>query len=333
LVDATNNRVNLVISGNLVAQIQPGTPLKFGLSFDGQSLVTTARFFWPTASGLGPQSQQADGSSQTQTSFPPPPPTNYPQQPTYAPPPTNYLQQPTYTPPPPTNYPQQPTYAPPPTNYPQQPTYAPPPPTNYPQQPLPVPQSYSPLPDTLGVGASVQAASTASIFMDRRVLIAAAAVVILAVGGIGVAVMSSGQGTGATSKGGAPTSQPSQGAVAAGTPAPPQGTPVEMFARGNDLRSKGQAGDAFLLFREAARAGHAPSAVAIGRMYDPVLLGQEPSPFSLANPAKAVEWYKQARDQGSDEAGQRLAQLVEWLKAKALANDTVAAEVLAGLQQ
>ncbi len=169
--------------------------------------------------------------------------------------------------------------------------------------------------------------------MDRRVLIAAAAVVILAVGGIGVAVMSSGQGTGATSKGGAPTSQPSQGAVAAGTPAPPQGTPVEMFARGNDLRSKGQAGDAFLLFREAARAGHAPSAVAIGRMYDPVLLGQEPSPFSLANPAKAVEWYKQARDQGSDEAGQRLAQLVEWLKAKALANDTVAAEVLAGLQQ
>lgn len=273
LVDATDNRVNLVVSGDLVAMIPPGAPLKFGLSFDGQSLVTTARFFWPSATEASQQQ-----------------PTGFPQQPT--------------------SYPQ-----PPPASLPQ------PQPTAYPQQQLAGPVA---APEALSYAIPSPAATrAASVFKDRRVLIAVGIVVVLTVGGIGTAIMSAGSA--------------SQGAITASKPVTtvslPPGSPAEMFARGNELRGKGQAGDAFLLFRDAARAGHAPSAVAVGRMYDPVLFGQEPSPFSLANPGKAVEWYKQGSDLGNDEARQRFARLVEWLQAKAQANDSTAVEILAGLQR
>ncbi|MDO8607609.1 MAG: hypothetical protein Q7R40_13815 [Phaeospirillum sp.] len=262
LVDATSNRVNLVMRGDLVALIPPGAPLKFGLSFDGQSLVTTARFFWPSAAETGPAPSPSTG------------------------------------------------YAPPQTAYPQQPTA-------YPQAPPPPPV----MPEASVHAASLPAAPRATaIFGDRRVRIAAAAVLVLAAGGGGAAIMSA-------SSSGPGTAKPT---VAASLP---PGSPAEMFARGNDLRNKGQAGDAFLIFREAARSGHAPSAVAVGRMYDPVVFGQEPSPFSVANPAKAVEWYKQAQDLGNTEATQRFAQLVEWLKTRAQANDAAATEILAGLRQ
>ena len=112
-----------------------------------------------------------------------------------------------------------------------------------------------------------------------------------------------------------------------------KGTPAELYARGTGLRSAGKAGDAFLVLREAARNGHAQAALAVGRMYDPVLFGQEPSPFSVANPFKAAEWYKQSKDLGNAEAEVRIAPLVEWLTAKAQANDTAATEALAILQK
>ena len=281
LVDATANRVNLVVGGDLARYVEPGSGLKFGLSYDGQNLATTARFTWPTAAVARPQ-----GGGQP-TSYPPAQPTSYP-------------------PAQPTSYPQA-----------QQTAYPP------------------PAPQTSGNLPALSLAPPASPRDNKKMIaVAAAAIAVLAVGVPAWFLTSRTQDEprkagapedAAPAKSGASSTQDSAALL--------KGTPAELYARGTGLRSAGKAGDAFLVLREAARNGHAQAALAVGRMYDPVLFGQEPSPFSVANPVKAAEWYKQSKDLGNAEAEVRIAPLVEWLTAKAQANDTAATEALAILQK
>ncbi len=76
----------------------------------------------------------------------------------------------------------------------------------------------------------------------------------------------------------------------------------ELFARAQDYLAKGDANSALAILEESARRGHAPSARAVGEMYDPTLWGETPSPFSRPNPREALRWYEKAAELGDQDA-------------------------------
>lgn len=93
----------------------------------------------------------------------------------------------------------------------------------------------------------------------------------------------------------------------------------------------GDPDNAFLVFKQAAKKGDELSATAIGEMYDPMTFESDPSktPFSEANPKKALEWYDQALAQGDAQVKVRIDRLITRLEKKARAGDPEAKRILA----
>ncbi len=79
----------------------------------------------------------------------------------------------------------------------------------------------------------------------------------------------------------------------------------ELFARAQDYLAKGDPDSALAVLEESARRGHAPSARAVGEMYDPTLWGETPSPFTRPNPQEALRWYEKAIELGDSEAANK----------------------------
>jgi len=78
-------------------------------------------------------------------------------------------------------------------------------------------------------------------------------------------------------------------------------------------QGKNRLDDALVLWEQAWRqAKHGPSALAIAKMYDPVLWGKVVSIFSKPNLHQAKKWYKRAVNQNIHEAGQRLKDIENW---------------------
>jgi TPR repeat protein len=85
----------------------------------------------------------------------------------------------------------------------------------------------------------------------------------------------------------------------------------EVFAQAEQLHSQGQLDDAYLLYRFAARQGHAQAALALGTQADPAFYTAQTSVLSGPDLQQAYKWYRAAAAAGSQEAEVRLQHLRE----------------------
>jgi hypothetical protein len=81
-----------------------------------------------------------------------------------------------------------------------------------------------------------------------------------------------------------------------------------LLKRGQELIANGKFRLARLVLEQAAEAGSAPAALALGRTYDPVMR-EGLRPDAAPDIAMARAWYEKAKDLGSPEAARRLGQL------------------------
>jgi serine/threonine-protein kinase len=86
----------------------------------------------------------------------------------------------------------------------------------------------------------------------------------------------------------------------------------ECARRFYDTGDKNQLQNALLLWEHTAKQGHGPSELALGTLYDPVLWGKIPSPFSKWNAHQAEKWYKRASEHGAREVDIYLQKLESW---------------------
>ena len=85
--------------------------------------------------------------------------------------------------------------------------------------------------------------------------------------------------------------------------------PDELFTRAEQLQGEGQSDDAYLLYRLAARQGHAQAALVLGTQADPAFHRADTSVLTEADPQQAYKWYSAAAAAGNEEAVERLQQL------------------------
>ena len=89
-------------------------------------------------------------------------------------------------------------------------------------------------------------------------------------------------------------------------------SPEQIYTKAKTCYEQGDADTALPLLEQAADAGHGASALLLAQMYDPVLWGQVRTPFSAPNPAKARQWYEQARQAGEPSANDHIRDLARW---------------------
>jgi len=87
--------------------------------------------------------------------------------------------------------------------------------------------------------------------------------------------------------------------------------PGEVFAQAEQLQSENQVDDAYLLYRFAARQGHAQAALVLGSQADPAFYTSETSMLPKPDPQQAYKWYRVAAAAGNEEAAARLQGLRE----------------------
>jgi hypothetical protein len=93
------------------------------------------------------------------------------------------------------------------------------------------------------------------------------------------------------------------GLVPPATASRPGPRATELFARGQQAERQGDISGARRLYSSAAQQGHAMAARKLGRLYDPVYLGQTALGGIDADPAIARQWYARALAMGDAEAG------------------------------
>lgn len=91
----------------------------------------------------------------------------------------------------------------------------------------------------------------------------------------------------------------------------------EAFARAEQLQKESQLSDAYLLYRFAARQGHAQAALVLGTQADPAFYTAETSVLPGPDPQQAYKWYRAAAAAGNEEAVDRLQQLREHVEQSA----------------
>jgi hypothetical protein len=104
--------------------------------------------------------------------------------------------------------------------------------------------------------------------------------------------------------------------------------PGEVFARAERLQSEGHFEDAYLLYRLAARHGHAQAAMVLATQADPAFYTAETSILPGPDPHQAYKWYRAAAAAGDGEAEQRLQQLREHVEQSAADGDAAARRLL-----
>jgi TPR repeat protein len=93
------------------------------------------------------------------------------------------------------------------------------------------------------------------------------------------------------------------------TPSPEMERALSLHAKGKELLGQGNVQPARMLFRRAADAGLAESALALGGTYDPVELNKLRVMGLQPDVAAARQWYDKARQLGAAEAAERLRRL------------------------
>lgn len=88
---------------------------------------------------------------------------------------------------------------------------------------------------------------------------------------------------------------------------------ADYMRNGHLLLAQGDIVSARLFYEEAANYGSAAAMTAVGKTYDPVVLGQLGIKGFQADPVKAAEWYLKAGKAGDPEHTERLDGLRRWL--------------------
>jgi hypothetical protein len=91
---------------------------------------------------------------------------------------------------------------------------------------------------------------------------------------------------------------------------PPSGAAASLVRRGEELLVSGDIVSARHFFERAAEGGDAAAACGLGKSYDPLYLQRVGTRGVVADPAKAVDWYRRAAHAGNNEAAARLARLL-----------------------
>jgi hypothetical protein len=97
-----------------------------------------------------------------------------------------------------------------------------------------------------------------------------------------------------------------------------------VFRKAGESLKRGRIADAHLLYFFAARRGHAPAALVLAGLYDPVRFDKDRSLLGRPDPLQALKWYRVAAEQGDGEARARLKSLESWVDARARAGDAEA---------
>ncbi|HRD64662.1 MAG TPA: AAA family ATPase [Candidatus Competibacter sp.] len=97
-------------------------------------------------------------------------------------------------------------------------------------------------------------------------------------------------------------------------PATSSATPLVLshMRNGDALLARGDVISARLFYEAAADVGFAAAMTAVGKTYDPVILGQLGIKGFRADPAKAAEWYLKAAQAGDPETAEHLEGLRNW---------------------
>jgi TPR repeat protein len=104
--------------------------------------------------------------------------------------------------------------------------------------------------------------------------------------------------------------------------------PAVVFAEAERRQGAGEREDAYLLYRYAARHGHAQAAMTLGTAADPAYHSATSSFLPEPAPGQARKWYSIAAAAGFAEAGQRLEALRARLERDAAAGDEQAQRLL-----
>jgi hypothetical protein len=106
-----------------------------------------------------------------------------------------------------------------------------------------------------------------------------------------------------------PEPQPQPRAQPQSEPDPEMERALGLYAKGKELLARGNIQPARALFRRAAEAGHAESALALAGTFDPHELAKLRVLGLQPDVAMARRWYTKARELGAEEAAARLARL------------------------
>jgi hypothetical protein len=101
-----------------------------------------------------------------------------------------------------------------------------------------------------------------------------------------------------------------------------------IFAEAERLQSAGNREDAYLLYRFAARHGHAQAALILGTQADPAFHATASGYLPEPEPAQAYKWYSMAATDGNEEATLRLQDLHKRIQQDAAAGDEQAGRLL-----
>jgi len=103
-----------------------------------------------------------------------------------------------------------------------------------------------------------------------------------------------------------------------------------VYNKAGQLLKEKKLADAHLLYFFAAREGHGPSALALGKMADPQHHSPDASLFEQPDPVQALKWYQMANQHGEAAARERLLKLQQWIEEKARAGDEAAQQLILG---
>jgi TPR repeat protein len=104
--------------------------------------------------------------------------------------------------------------------------------------------------------------------------------------------------------------------------------PEEVFGHAEQLQSENHLDDAYLLYRFAAREGHAQAALVLGSQADPAFYTSETSILPMPDLEQAYKWYRAAADAGNEEAVTRLQSLREQVEQSAAEGDESARRLM-----
>lgn len=110
--------------------------------------------------------------------------------------------------------------------------------------------------------------------------------------------------------------------------ASPAPDPAMLIARGDDYLARSDVTAARLFYRRAFDGGSIAAATAMGSTFDPIIFEQRNIRGVRADPAEALQWYRQAAQLGDADADARGLALIAYLRGRAANGDAEARAVL-----
>ena len=107
------------------------------------------------------------------------------------------------------------------------------------------------------------------------------------------------------------------------------GAPADiLFDKAEDLSQSGKPADAYLLYFQAAREGHAGASIALAKQADPAFFSPENGMLDKPNITQARKWYLAAINAGDTSAAELLENLHLHVQSRAAAGDPEASRLL-----